>query len=188
MIVGFVSVNNPYIGLTVQIENLKRMGCTKIFQGNQIGVLSEDEFRREQMINYIVKGDTVVVNALTDLGHSLKAVVERITAIHDKGGKLLSLDESIDTSYDNEYSRAIISTSKMFKELDKNLIKVRTASGRACAKIQGKKLGRSQALSDEQQQAVMQALARNTSVSALAREYDVSRTTIQRVRARHQQN
>lgn len=186
MKVGFATINNPTIDISAQIERLTSLGCKKIFQGQHMGRLQEDEFRREQMINYIVPGDTVIVNALTDLGHSLKAVVERINNIHEKGANLLTLDETIDTSYDSEYTRAIIATSKMYAQLDQTLVKVRTALGRAHAKLNGKKLGRTPALTDEQQKAVMQALENKQSISSLAREYQVSRTTIQRVRARHQ--
>ena len=186
MKVGFATINNPTIDITHQLERLNALGCNKIFQGQHMGLLQEDEFRREQLINYIVDGDTVVVNALTDLGHSLKAVVERINSIHEKGANLLTLDETIDTSYDSEYTRAIIATSKMFAQLDQSLVKVRTALGRANAKLNGKKLGRTPALSDSQQQAVMAALENKQTVSSLAREYQVSRTTIQRIRTKHQ--
>ncbi len=186
MKVGFVSINNPYLRLETQIDKLQRIGCKKIFTGKHLGLLKEDEFRREQMINYIVKDDIIVVNALSDLGHSLKSVVERISKIHDKGGSILALDESIDTSYDNEYSRAIKATSQMFYQLDQDLIKVRTAIGRACSKVNGKKLGRKAALSDDVQQEVLKAIRDKKSISSLARKYQVSRTTIQRVRARHQ--
>lgn len=185
MKVGFATINNPTIELSDQLQRLKSVGCDKIFQSQHLGALQEDEFRREQMINYIVTGDTIVVYALTDLGHSLKAVVERINGIHDKGANLLTLDETIDTSYDSEYTRAIIATSKMYAQLDRSLVKVRTALGRANAKINGKKLGRTPALSSEQQKAVMNAIADKQSISSLAREYQVSRTTIQRVRAKH---
>jgi len=67
-------------------------------------------------------------------------------------------------------------------EFERDLIVERTQSGLARAKAAGATLGRPVVLDDDQREEVRQRLVEGASVSALAREYDVSRQTIQRAR------
>jgi putative DNA-invertase from lambdoid prophage Rac len=67
-------------------------------------------------------------------------------------------------------------------EFERDLIIERTQSGLARAKASGITLGRPVVLDEDQRVAVRRHLVAGASVSSLAREYGVSRQTIQRVR------
>jgi len=66
-------------------------------------------------------------------------------------------------------------------EMERDLLVERTRSGLERAEAQGKVLGRPSKTSDEQRQAIKAAHGAGASVSALAREYAVSRASILRI-------
>ncbi|MBB4000932.1 DNA invertase Pin-like site-specific DNA recombinase [Aureimonas pseudogalii] len=67
-------------------------------------------------------------------------------------------------------------------EFECDLLIERTHAGLIRAKEQGKVLGRPAKLSAEQKRVVRERLGDGASISALAREFEVSRLTIQRAR------
>ncbi len=69
-------------------------------------------------------------------------------------------------------------------EFERDLLIERTQQGLIRAKRSGKHCGRPSSLSPEQIKTVQEQLQAGVTVSALARQYDVSRTTIQRVQKR----
>lgn len=69
-------------------------------------------------------------------------------------------------------------------EFERDLLIERTQAGLKRAVAEGKKLGRKSALSDDQQREALERLAAGEAVSVLARVYETSRTTIQRLRDR----
>ncbi|MFS4583664.1 helix-turn-helix domain-containing protein [Phaeobacter sp. C3_T13_0] len=69
-------------------------------------------------------------------------------------------------------------------QFERDLLIERTQSGLARAKAEGKPLGRPSALSEDQQAEVKQKLENGETISAIARQFETSRQTIIRVRAR----
>jgi putative DNA-invertase from lambdoid prophage Rac len=69
-------------------------------------------------------------------------------------------------------------------EFERDLLVERTQSGLARAKSQGKKLGRPLLLSEEKQREIAQKRVAGASFGALAKEYGVDRSAIQRSVAR----
>lgn len=63
-------------------------------------------------------------------------------------------------------------------EMERDLIVERTQAGLARAKAEGKTLGRSAKTTPEQRKAMAEGYASKQSVSALARQYGVSRATV----------
>lgn len=69
-------------------------------------------------------------------------------------------------------------------EFERDLLIERTQAGLSRARAEGKALGRPSALTVGQQQAIRAARTGGLSLGALAKEYGVSRATIQRVEKR----
>ncbi len=67
-------------------------------------------------------------------------------------------------------------------EFERDLLIERTHAGIACAKAEGKAMGRQSALSDEQRADVLHELDAGTSVAGFARQFGTSRQTIMQVR------
>ncbi len=67
-------------------------------------------------------------------------------------------------------------------QFERDLLIERTQAGLARAKVQGKSLGRPQALSSDQRKTVREKIENGEAISAIAREFKTSRQTIMRVR------
>jgi len=83
---------------------------------------------------------------LDRLGRSLKTILDAIDNIHKIKACLNIIDGSLNTGIDNPFSNAMINLCGVFAQLERDLIKARTAEGRAEAKLQGRHLGRMPAL------------------------------------------
>ena len=178
MKVGFARVSTKEQELSLQLKQLKDFGCEKFFHGKHSGVSIKNDEKLKEMIDFI--RDEVIVTRLDRLGRSLKSILDAIDNIHSKGACLNIIDGSLNTSNDNPFSNAMINLCGVFAQLERDLIKSRTAEGREAAKAKGKHLGRMPSLSDKQAQDLLKEKLNGESVSALARKYEVSRATVHR--------
>jgi DNA invertase Pin-like site-specific DNA recombinase len=187
MKVGFARVSTKEQDLNVQLSKLNAYGCEKIFQGKQSGASVRNEEKLKELIDFIREGDEVIVTRLDRLGRSLKSILEAIESIHKKGACLNIIDGSLNTKSDNPFATAMINLCGVFAQLERDLIKARTAEGREEAKAKGKHMGRLPALSDKQAKDLYKAKLNGESVSTLSRKFEVSRPTVHRTIARMEQ-
>ena len=180
MKVGFARVSTQEQDLQVQLSKLGVHGCEKVFQGKQSGASIKNDEKLKDLINFIREGDEVIVTRLDRLGRSLKTILEAIESIHKKGACLNIIDGSLNTKNDNPFSTAMINLCGVFAQLERDLIKARTAEGREEAKAKGKHMGRLPALSDKQAKELYKDKLNGESISALAKKYSVSRPTVHR--------
>lgn len=180
MKVGFARVSTKEQDLEIQLSKLNEFGCEKIFSGKQSGASVKNDEKLKELIEFIREGDEVIVTRLDRLGRSLKSILDAIEKIHNKGAYLNIIDGSLNTSNDNPFSNAMINLCGVFAQLERDLIKTRTAEGREEAKAKGKHLGRMPALSYKQTNELYKARLSGDSISALARKYNVSRATVHR--------
>ena len=180
MKVGFARVSTKEQDLKIQLSKLDEFGCEKIFRGKQSGASVKNDEKLNDLIEFIREGDEDIVTRLDRLGRSLKSILDAIEKIHKKGACLNIIDGSLNTSNDNPFSNAMINLCGVFAQLERDLIKVRTAEGREEAKAKGKHLGRMPSLSDAKAKLLYKEKLNGESISALARKYDVSRATVHR--------
>lgn len=178
MKVGFARVSTQEQDLNVQLSKLNEFGCEKIFQGKQSGASIRNEEKLKELIDFIREGDEVIITRLDRLGRSLKTILEAIESIHKKGACLNIIDGTLYTKNDNPFATAMINLCGVFAQLERDLIKARTAEGREEAKAKGKHMGRMPALSDKQAKELYKDKLNGESISALAMKYSVSRPTI----------
>lgn len=188
MKVGFARVSTREQELDLQLKQLKDFGCEKLFHGKHSGVSIKNDEKLKEMVDFIREGDEVVVCRLDRLGRSLKTILDTIDNIHHKKASLNIIDGSLNTSNNNPFSTAMINLCGVFAQLERDLIKTRTAEGRAEAKAQGRHLGRIPALTEKQAQELFKAKINGESISALARKYSVSRATVHRTIERLNKN
>jgi DNA invertase Pin-like site-specific DNA recombinase len=188
MKVGFARVSTKDQELDLQLNQLNDFGCEKIFFGKQSGVSIKNDEKLKELIDFIREGDEVIVCRLDRLGRSLKTILDAIDSIHKKKASLNIIDGSLNTNNDNPFSNAMISLCGVFAQLERDLIKARTAEGRAEAKAQGRHLGRMPSLSEQQAKELFKEKLNGESISSLARKYNVSRATVHRTIERIQKN
>lgn len=181
--IGFARVSTNQQDLTIQLNALEEAECKPIFFGKQSGASDANSAKLAELLNYIRSGDVVYVTKLDRLGRSLKSVLSTIESIHQKGATIRSLDGVIDTSNQSPFAKALVNLIGTFAQLERDLIVSRTKEGRLAAIESGKKLGRPKHINDAERIRIKTALkCESHNISQLAAIYDVSRTTIRRIR------
>lgn len=180
--IGFARVSKSEQDLTSQLDALGAAGCDKIYHGKQSGVSGENERQLALLIDYVRNKDVVLVSKLDRLGRSLKSILAAIEGIHGKGASLKTLDGVIDTSNGSPFAKAIINLLGTFAQLERDLIISRTAEGRTIARAAGKRFGPPQTISDETKVQIRKDLSKKHSVNSIAKKYQISRTSVGRIR------
>lgn len=124
--------------------------------------------------------DVLVVTKLDRLGRNamdVRATVERLAEMNVRV-HCLALGGVDLTSPAGKMTMAVIAA---VAEFERDLLVERTQAGLVRAKAQGKSLGRPTSLTLEQQDAVRSRRNQGVSLGALAKEYGVSRSAIQRI-------
>jgi putative DNA-invertase from lambdoid prophage Rac len=134
-----------------------------------------------RLLDKLERDDVLIVTKLDRLGRNAMDVRATVDRLGSMGVRVhcLALGGVDLTSPAGKMTMGVINA---VAEFERDLIIERTQSGLARAKAEGTTLGRPVVLDDDQREVVRRRLATGASVSALAREYEVSRQTIQRAR------
>mgnify|MGYP000324296377 CR=1 FL=1 len=134
-----------------------------------------------KLVDRLESGDILVVTKLDRLGRNAMDVRSTAEQLEEKNIRLhcLALGGVDLTSPAGKMAMGIIT---VIAEFERDLLIERTQSGMNRAKAEGKVLGRPQILITKQKDEIKEQLARNNNVSQAARDYNVSRKTIMRVR------
>src|ERR1700692_4749068 len=137
---GYARVSTYGQTLDAQLAQLRKERCAKIYREKASGARPE---RREllRLLKAVAAGDVVTVTRIDRLARStfdLFAIVKRIV---DAGAQFRSLAEPwADTS--TSTGRLMIAVLGGLGDVEGDLIKTRTAEGRARAKVRGQHMGR----------------------------------------------
>ena len=97
MKIGYARVSTKDQNLNLQLDDLERAGCEKIFQEKITGATKERP-QLQKMIEQVREGDVVYIWKLDRLGRSLKDLITLVNEIKKKGAGLKSLNDPIDTT------------------------------------------------------------------------------------------
>lgn len=179
-LIGYARVSTYGQTLDAQLEQLKAAGCAKIFREKATGARAD---RREllKMLKHIAAGDVVTVTRIDRMARStfdLFAIVKQIT---DAGALFRSLAEPwADTG--TSTGRLMLAVLGGLADVERDLIRTRTAEGRSRAKARGQHMGRPPALTPQQQDEARQRRAEGATLKELAKSYNVGIATIARLR------
>ena len=139
------------------------------------------EFTR--LIDRMESGDILVCTKLDRLGRNAMDVDDTVAKLAGLGIKVhcLALGGADLTSAAGAMTMRVLAAVAQF---ERDLLIERTQAGLARAKAEGVKLGRRAALTPAQQAEVRAKRAAGSSLGALAKEYGVSRSAIQRAEKR----
>jgi DNA invertase Pin-like site-specific DNA recombinase len=160
MLIGYARVSTHDQTLHLQQDALAKAGCNKIFTDTASGAKAERK-GLEEVLNYVRKGDTLVVWRLDRLGRSLRDLIATMTMLDERkiGFKIFGA----------------------LAEFERNLIRERTQAGLTAARARGKKGGRPSALTDRQISIAKSLYAnRNTSIQEICRTLKISKATFYR--------
>ncbi len=167
--------------LYIQLAPLRAAGCTEIFCEKESGI-KDDRRALKRLFRFIRSGDVVVVAALDRLTRGgpfkMLSVLQEITS---RGARYKSLAEPwADTTH--ELGEVLVALVGYIARKTREDIIRRTTAGRVRAQARGIRFGRPPKLSAEVRQEVLGRLAAGEEISQLARAYNVSRWTSDRLR------
>src|SRR6516162_3230712 len=179
-LIGYARVSTYGQTLDSQLEQLRKAGCANrnIYREKVTGARAD---RRElnQMLGKLGPGDVVTVTRIDRLARStfdLFAIVKRIA---DAKAQFRSLAEPCaDTG--TSTGRLMIAVLGGLADVERDLIRTRTAEGRSRAKAQGKHMGRPPSLTPSQQKEATKRRADGATLQELADSYDRSISTMRR--------
>lgn len=121
--------------------------------------------------------DMLVVSKLDRLGRDAPDVLATIKSLAELGVEVVVLQlGKLDLT--SPAGKLMLAMLAAVAEMERDLIVERTQAGLARAKAEGKILGRRPKTTPEQRKAMMEGYASKQSVSALAKLYGVSRSTV----------
>jgi len=150
MLIGYARKSTIDQKFDQQIDALEKAECCKIFKESISGSKTERP-ELNAAIEYLRKGDVLVVWRLDRLGRSLKHLIEIITELESKGIGFKSLQESIDTT--TSTGKLFFHMIGSFAEFERNLIVERTNAGLCAARSRGRFGGRPKAIDNKTIQA-----------------------------------
>ena len=182
-LIGYARVSTYGQTLDSQLEQLRKAGCTSrnIYREKVTGArANRREFNR--MLGKLAPGDVVTVTRIDRLARSTFDLFGIVKRIVDAKAQFRSLAEPwADTG--TSTGRLMLAVLGGLADVERDLIRTRTAEGRSRAKAQGKHMGRPPSLTPTQQKEAIRRRAQGATLDELARSYNVSRATISRVTA-----
>ena len=179
--IGYARVSTYGQTLDSQLEQLRTAGCTSrnIYREKVTGARPD---RREllRMLDKLAPGDVVTVTRIDRLARStfdLFAIVKRIV---DAKAQFRSLAEPwADTG--TSTGRLMLAVLGGLADVERDLIRTRTAEGRSRAKARGAHMGRPPTLNPAQREEATRRRAQGATLQELAKSYDRSISTMRRV-------
>jgi len=178
-IIGYARVSTDRQSLGIQLDQLRDAGAALIFREKISGARSARP-QLTLLLRSLCRGDTVLVARLDRLARSGRDLLNILAAIEARGGRFRSLaDPWADTT--TPHGRLLVCILGGLAEFERELIRARTAEGRQRARAAGRHMGRPSKLSPLEQAEIRRLLSAGpVNRSALARRFEVSRTTIGR--------
>lgn len=132
------------------------------------------------LLDKIRDGETLVVSKLDRLGRDAQDIAATIKMLVARRIEVIVLQlGKLDLT--SSAGKLMLTMLAAIAEMERDLLVERTQSGLARAKAEGKTLGRPARTTDEQRAAMISRFKAGESISALARDYDVSRASVMRI-------
>lgn len=174
--IGYARVSKTEQHLALQLDALKKRGVIRIFTDKQTGT----RFDRKEFLaalEYLNKGDTLVVWKLDRLGRSLKQLIETIENLQERTINLISLTEHIDTT--TATGKLFFQFIAMLAEFERNLISERTKAGLESARARGRVGGRPKVRATDTKVVIAKQLhANNTPIKAILKTLNIKKSTL----------
>jgi DNA invertase Pin-like site-specific DNA recombinase len=180
-LIGYARVSTYGQTLDSQLEQLRAAGCSSrnIYREKATGARPD---RREllRMLRRLAPNDLVTVTRIDRLARSTFDLFGIVKRIVDAKAEFRSLAEPwADTG--TSTGRLMLAVLGGLADVERDLIRTRTAEGRSRAKAQGKAMGRPPSLTPAQQKEATRRRAQGATLKELAESYDRSITTMRRV-------
>jgi len=179
MKIGYARVNTKDQSLDLQIEALKKAGCTKIYTEVVSGALTERPILNDLLLN-LREQDILIIWKLDRLGRSLRHLINIVTDLINRNIGLQSLNDPIDTT--TSQCGLIFNIFSSLAEFEREFNLERTNAGLSSAKVKGRVGGRPKGIpkSAEATADAAETLYKDgvLSVREIAKRLGISKTTL----------
>ena len=138
-IIGYARVSTVGQKLEVQLSELKKEKCTKIFQ-EKVSAKTADRPELTAMIDYVREGDTVVVCKIDRVARSTKDLLNIVDILKSKDVAFKILNINLDTT--TPTGNLMLTMLGAIATFEREMMLERQAEGIAKAKDAGKYKGR----------------------------------------------
>jgi DNA invertase Pin-like site-specific DNA recombinase len=138
-LVGYARVSSVDQDYSLQVEQLEKYGCSKIFFEKKSGKdVGRPEFKKA--LDYLREGDKLVVYKIDRLARSTRDLQNIVHELEERNIGIVFIKEQIDFS--SAAGKLMFNMLGAIAEFERDLINERTREGRERARAQGKHLGR----------------------------------------------
>ena len=139
MRIGYIRVSTEEQNPARQQALLRELGVDEIFLDKASGK-NTDRTELRRMLDYVRKGDTVIVESISRFARNTRDLLELIEQLTAKEVEFVSKKEAIDTT--TPTGKFMLTVFAAVAELEREYILQRQREGIAIAKAQGKYHGR----------------------------------------------
>lgn len=139
MKIGYIRVSTKEQNTIRQEYLMESLGVDKIYIDRMSGK-TRDRPELNKMLDYVRKGDTVVVESISRFARNTRDLLELVEQLSTKGVEFVSQKEAIDTS--TATGKFMLTVFGAVAELEREYILQRQREGITIAKEQGKYTGR----------------------------------------------
>lgn len=178
-LIGYARVSTHGQALDSQVNQLEAAGCARVFEEKVSGART-DRVELRRMLRGLRAGDVLVVTRLDRLARSTRDLLNMLADLSRKKVGFRSLgDVWADTT--TAHGRLMLTILGGLAEFERELIRARTAEGRARAMAMGVRMGRKPKLDLDARQGALKRKRAGEPLQAIARDYHVSLSTISRL-------
>jgi DNA invertase Pin-like site-specific DNA recombinase len=179
-LIAYLRVSSEAQDTQLQRDALGEAGCTKFFE-DKISSRQPDRPGLTAAMEYLRRGDTLVVWKLDRLGRSVKEVLIIADELHERGIGVRILTGTLAGTYTpSGEGKFFFTMMAAFAELERDIIHQRTMAGLAAARAHGRVGGRPRVMDADKLAAATARLARGQSPTQIATALGVSRATLYR--------
>lgn len=180
--IGYARVSTVGQTLDTQIKKLKAFECVKIYREKVSGADAR-RVQLQKLISSLQEGDTVVVTRIDRLARSTFDLFSIVKDITNKKSQFYSLSEPwVDSC--TSTGRLMLAVLGGLADVERDLIRIRTAEGRMRAIERGKRMGRPPRILPEQRLEIARRREAGETLKTLATAFGISETTVSRIASR----
>ena len=182
MKIGYARVSAKWYQSEVQINELEKQGCEKIWKEAICeGENPDSSLEYFLFLKEVSKGDTVVATRLSSVAHSAPELLRFLEQIHKKGAYFRSLAEPwVNTGSDGGLH--VIKTIRGLIDFELSVADVESRTRENRPKTFGVTRGRPPKLTEQQKSEAISLIRNGKSSAAVSRLLGVSRSTISRLK------
>jgi DNA invertase Pin-like site-specific DNA recombinase len=177
--VGYARVSSYGQSLEVQLDNLSKAGCSKVFKEKCSGKTVQQRKELLACLEYVREGDVLYVCKLDRLARNVRDLLNLSGKLEEQGVGLHVLDQNLDTTTSS--GRLLFNMLGVIAEFENDLRKERQLEGIKKAQDKGIKFGAKKKLSTEQVEMLRStAEAGGKPLTEIAKDFGISRASLYR--------